>query len=426
MRNKFKAKYNLFSILFIATTLCFVFKTGAIYSPDSIGYINMDIYRSSGYPLFISLHKLIFGAFFINFLLFSQFALNIYSIFFVTKNISNCLSLSKLNSYFLLLLFSIPFFYETKVINSVLSEAVAYPLFLLIVGTILAFITFKNFKNIYFSFLLLLILIQVRGQFLFLVPVLIIAVLISKINNKYSKNHWIAIAFAVSIPFFSAGTDIAFHKIAHNNATTTPWTGIQISALPFFVSKPNDYFIFESKLQREYFKYIYSNLEKKKILLSQVPEYPLSKIDFYFAHYVEIANNIIGNSGEEFFKNKYTPDELVVVNDKMATSMTVPLIKNNLGKWLKLYFQNIAKGIGSAKYLILNLLLLLFSLYKIIKENNLIAKYIFIGTLLIIGNITIVALAEPTTSRYCFYTNWILITIVMVLFQKTFFKKTDE
>ena len=116
----------------------------------------------------------------------------------------------------------------------------------------------------------------------------------------------------------------------------------------------------------------------------------------------------------------------MVVNDRMATSMTVPLIKNNLGKWLKLYFQNIAKGIGSAKYLILNLLLLLFSLYKIIKENNLIAKYIFIGTLLIIGNITIVALAEPTTSRYCFYTNWILITIVMVLFQKTFFKKTDE
>ena len=158
---------------------------------------------------------------------------------------------------------------------------------------------------------------------------LVIAVLISKINKKYSNNHWIAIAIALSIPFLSIGNDIAFHKTAHNKAITTPWTGIQISALPFFVSKPNDYLIFESKLQQEYFKYIYSNLEKKKLLSSQVPEYPLSKIDFYYANYVEIANNIIGNSGEDFFYFIYAPNDLVVVNNKMSDSITLTLIKNN-------------------------------------------------------------------------------------------------
>ena len=187
MKNKFKVKYDLFSLLFIVITLCFVLKTGALYSQDSLGYLNMDIYRSSGYPLFIAFHKLIFGSFFIFILLLSQFAINIYGIFFITKNISNCLSLSKWNSNFLLILLSIPFFYEIKVINKILSEALAYPLFLLIIGNILNFITFKNFKNIYFSIILLVILIQVRGQFLFLVPVLVIAVLISKINKKYSK-----------------------------------------------------------------------------------------------------------------------------------------------------------------------------------------------------------------------------------------------
>ena len=423
MKNKFKVKYDLFSILFIVITLCFVLKTGAIYSPDSPGYLNMDIYRSSGYPLFIAFHKLFFGSFFIFFLLLSQFVLNIYGVFFITKNISNCLNLSKWNSNFLLILLSIPFFYEIKVINNILSEALAYPLFLLIAGNIFNFITFKNFKNIYFSILLLVILIQVRGQFLFVVPVLILAILISKTNNNYTKKHWIVIAVAVSIPFISISTDTVFHKIAHNKAITTPWTGIQISALPFFVSKPKDYLTLKSKLQQDYFKFLYSNLEKKKVLSSQVPEYPLSKIDFYYANYVEIANNIIGNSGEDFFKNKYAPDDLVVANDKMAASITLSLIKNNFIDWSKLYFQNIAKGIGSAKYLILNLLLLLFSMLKILKDNDLIAKFIFIGTLLIIGNITLVALAEPTTSRYCFYTNWILISIVMVLFQKTFYKK---
>jgi hypothetical protein len=426
MRNKLKIKCDLFSILFIAITLCFVLKTGAIYYPDSQGYINMDIYRSSGYALFIAFHKLFFGSFFMNFLLLSQFLLNIYSVFFITKNIEKCLSLSVWNSNFLLILFSIPFFYDIKVINSVLSEALAYPFFLLIVGNIFTFITFKNFKTIYISLILLLILIQVRGQFLYTVPILIIVILITKINNQYTRKHWIAIAVVVLIPFISVGTDIVFHKVEHNKAVTTPWTGIQISAMPFFVSKPNDYLSFKSKLQQEYFKFIYSNLEKKKMLFSQVPEYPLSKIDYYYANYIEIANNTIGNGGEDFLKNKYTPNELIIMNDKLSASLTIQLIKNNFIDWLKLYLQNIIKGIGSSKSLILTVLLLIFSFYKIIKSNNIIAKFIFIGTLLILGNVALVAIAEPTTSRYCFYTNWILISIVMVLFQKTFFKKTYE
>ena len=416
---------NFFSILFVGFTFFFTFYFGALYSPDTEGYLNMDIYRSLGYPFFIAIHKLIFGTFYLNALLFSQFLINIFSIFYLKKCLKKCLNISNWNSNFVLLLLAIPFFYEIKVINNILSEAIAYPLFLLVVGNIFYFITFKNFKNFYYSILLILLLIQVRGQFLFFVPVVISAIIISKINNSFTKSHWIAFVFAVLIPFISIGADITFHKIAHNKAVTTPWTGIQISAMPFFVSKPSDSLLFKSKLQKDYFNYIYSNLEKKKILLSQVPEYPLSKIDFYFANYTNIANSTIGNYGEEFFKNNNAPDELVILNDKISYSITLSLMKNNFTNWSKLYLQNISKGIGSAKILILTFFLLIFSLKKIIKDENNIAKFIFIGTLLIIGNIFLVAIAEPTTSRYCFYTNWILISIVMVLFQQTFYKKND-
>ena len=426
MKKKIYLESNFFFLLFIVFTLSFVIKTGAIYNPDSQGYLNMDIYRSAGYPLFIALHKFLFGSKYISFLIFSQFVLIIYSVFNLKNKIALHLKLSKRQSFFILLLLLAPVFYEIKVINVVLSEALAYPLYLLIVGNLFDFIATKHFKNIVYSCLLLLILIQVRGQFMFLVVVMLVAVLISKTNETFSRKHWFSLLAILAIPFISISIDIAFHKIQHHKAVSTPWTGLQIATLPFFISDKNDYQILDTKLQKDYFKCIYSNLEKKKLLLNQVPEEPLSKIDFYFENYVKISNRTVGDNGELFFKDKSAIDELVIENDKMASSITIPLIKNNFLNWSKLYFQNIAKGIGNAKYIILVILLLLFSLVKLQKEENIYVKFIIIGTLLIIGNVTIVALAEPTTSRYLFYNNWILLSIVMLLFQLSFYKKIDE
>jgi hypothetical protein len=426
MQKKIYLKFDFFYVLFVVFSLFLVFKTGPINFPDSQGYLNMDIYRSLGYPSFITFHKWLFGSKYLSLLLFSQFSLTTFSIFYLKNKIAYHLKLSQWSSLLVFLLLFVPVFYEIKVINAILSEALAYPLYLLLIANLLEFITKKHFKNIIYSSLLLLILIQVRGQFMFVVIVLILAILISKTGNSYNKKHWISIITFVTIPFLSIGIDVAFHKIKHHKATTTPWTGIQTASLPFYVSNKDDYKVLDTKIQQDYFKYIYSYLEKKKLLLSQFSEDSLSEIDFYFANYVYIANATLGNDGETFFKDKYPFDELVIVNDKMAASITIPLLKNNFLNWSKYYILNIIKGIGSAKYLIITLFLMFFSFMKFRTKETINAKFIFIGTLLILGNVTLVAIAEPTISRYLFYNNWILPAIIMLLFQLSFYKKTDE
>lgn len=410
---------SLFYIVIALLTLVFVVKTDVIYAPDSEGYLDMSIIRSSGYPLFIAAHKLLFGSYYISFLILSQFVLNLYAAFFLVKSLSKTLLLQKWHTYILFVIILVPLFYE-KVANGILSEALAYPLYLLVVANLLLATLNKQFSNFYYACVLTFILILVRGQFLFLIPVLLAGIALNEPTFHLIKKYLILAFCIIAIPIAAIGTDILFHKIQHEHATTTPWTGVQIASLPFFVSSEEDYSIFENKDQQAYFKFIHKQLQQKKLLLNQLPKESLSPADYYSYNYVFIANSTLSEKGETFFDNHLSDAQRIILNDKMASSMAIPLIKINFIKWISLYFKNAAKGIGTIATFITFLLLILSSTIK--KENN--AKFIIIGSLLILGNIALVALAEPTLSRYVFYNHWILVAIILLLFQNTFLKKS--
>ena len=155
-----KKLYSKISIehIFYAVTILFVFvffiKTEVLYSPDSSGYLEMSIIRSCGYPLFIALHKFIFGQYFISALLLSQFTINIIASLFLIKCIRKTLQLSKWFLFLLFILLLTPLLYEIKVANSILSESLAYPLYLIIVGNILIAVIKKQHFNFYYGFAL--------------------------------------------------------------------------------------------------------------------------------------------------------------------------------------------------------------------------------------------------------------------------------
>ena len=241
----------------------------------------------------------------------------------------------------------------------------------------------------------------------------------------FKKKSLLLIIATISIPLLAIGTDILFHKTQHNQAITTPWTGIQIATMPFFVADESDYSIFETKEKQDYFKYVYEKIAQKKLLLKQVPELT-DKIEFYTNNYALICNSTINENGEEFLSKKLSSEEKTILNDQITASMTVPLIKDNFKKWIGIYIRNIIKGFGSSMNLILFLTLLFLSTFTLIKKENNGSKFLIIGCLLTIGNIMLVSLAEPAMSRYVFYNNWVLIAIVLFLFQNTFLKKSNE
>ena len=193
--------------------------------------------------------------------------------------------------------------------------------------------------------------------------------------------------------------------------------------MPFFVSDQDDYKIFKTEQQQEYFKFIYKKLEQKKLLASQFPK-DKDILEFYHKNFIVICNSTINKEGETFFKTN-NPALKTIYNDKITSSMTLPLIKNNFSKWLSVYLRNVAKGFDTSKMMIFYFILLLLSIYIFIKNECTESKFFIICLLLMFGNIFIVALAEPTGTRYIFYNSWILITIFLTLFQKSFLQKSD-
>lgn len=394
----------------------FFYRTGLLFFPDSEGYINMDIYRSLGYPMFLQIHRYVFGSNYLQAAIITQFLLVLYSFFYFVQALKKTFLQ---NDYFLLIIFfllCIPLFYEFKVANIILSEAVAYPLYLLSISQLFLGVFHKKVKHFYFGLLFTLLAVLVRGQFLFLIPVFIASILIAFRTNLLKKNIILLLASTVLLPFAAVATDISYHYIKHDIAATTPWTGIQIASLPFFVSDATDHKIFKNSKEQKYFTYIHTKLSDKNLLYSQIPNDKGTMI-FYIEKYTAICNGTINSDGEMLFNNLKSDNEKVVANDIMSTKMAVPLIINNYEKYIKMYLQNIGFGFGTNKYFLLYLLLLGFSFFQIIKNQKSFFWIIFICCLCAIANILLVSLAEPSQSRYVFYNNWVLITIFLILFE---------
>ena len=290
--------------------LAFVYAVSShpIYYPDSKGYLEMSFNRSCGYPLFLALHKMLFGSYFTTAVTFTQVVLCGLAVLFLIDCIRKTVALNKWLSGIIAIVLMTPVFMGTKLGNTLLSESIAYPLYLAVIGHIFLGMTYRRNWHFYAAIILTFVALTVRGQFLFLIPLLLVGIVLTYHQFLFSRNTILLVTSTIAVPFLAVYTDIIFHKFEHNQAVATPWTGIQISTIPFFVSDENDATIFENKEQQDYFRFIYQKLKEKKLLYSQ-QTHNSKTIVFFSDHYTEICNRTLHNNGIEFFPSTMTKNE---------------------------------------------------------------------------------------------------------------------
>jgi len=128
---------NCLYLFVILAAFLKVLKTGPIFSGDTHSYFDMDIYRTIGYASYVNLHKVFFGTYFIKAIIISQFGFSSFAVWFLVKAIRTTTELNKWFALILFLVLIIPVFMGVSVANWILSEGLAYPLYLIVVAHIL-------------------------------------------------------------------------------------------------------------------------------------------------------------------------------------------------------------------------------------------------------------------------------------------------
>ncbi|MDH7444978.1 hypothetical protein [Aquimarina sp. 2201CG14-23] len=402
-------------------TCFFVLYRGIIYELDSYAFLSMEINRSSGYIIFLSFFKSVFGTYFEYPLLITQLILNIYGVYVLHTCLERLLKLKQLFSILSLLILIAPLLYLYLTANKILTEALAYPLYLIFIANCVSAIAEQRKKNLIYGAIVLLLLIYIRGQFLSLVPIGLISVYLANIKGK--KNYLIVGLLFVLLPFVSGLLDKSFHYFQYGHFVSTPFTGPSIGAAVFYVADKEDVDLFHKKEEKEYFRLVKERLDAKKWTNTYANAYDsIGSFGHFRQNYSNICNQTIHEYGLRYFEKKGLPSDVQYIEtDKLTLGMYKPLLLDNFKEWLKLYIQNIKASLGNSKYLILHLILLGIGIFLVLKRKDVfVGKFIVFVLLCTFSNMALVAIATHSEKRYMFYNDWVLFVILFLLLDRYF------
>lgn len=405
----------IMGILFLFTFI-WVLRKPTAYFPDSTGYLNMMINRTPGYPVFLKLITSIFGSNFEIVLRFIQTAIGCFSIYFFINKIRSVSLLDHFFSCCFSVVLLLPFLFGIHIGNNILTEAISYAMYLIIVGYFITFFITKNKKELYYALPVLGILLITRYQFVYLIPVIFLMIFWVNFKESKWKQYRIIMLLLLCLPIATSIIDRTYHKIVHHHFVSTPWTGMNIATVAFYIADEEDAKIFEEAQQKEFFSNTYKVLAKKKLNIKHLEgRINKNKTMVYVQEFTNIQMESIFKNGNAVLDTSLSEDEKYIALEKMTTSMAKTLILDNFSEWIKIYIGNLMYGFGGLKYVALYCFILFFGVIGILKYNSKTYKTLVLISILLIGNIAIVAIGMHAIQRFTFYNNWVVFLTIFIL-----------
>lgn len=212
-----------------------------------------------------------------------------------------------------------------------------------------------------------------------------------------------------------------YFYIAKGSFQKMSFLGIEMISTQVYVAKVDNLSLFKNENERDYFSYIFQKAEEKGL------NYKACTLPWHFwaKHYTDVQS-LIQKETSLYFKNKFKDEALNPKNVKYMNTLLVSVASKlffaNYKDFLKLYISKIYIGVKDYHFLIL--IFSIFIIFLILSFINYSEQkfFIFIVSLAAILNYMLVAIFEYITNRYMFYTNNLLISLVLI-FIIEYFKK---
>lgn len=429
-----KSKALLLEILFAVlcvVSLVFVLNKGALTYADSRAYFGMWPYVSAGYPFFLRVLHFIFGENYPSVAVGVQYIAVTGSIYVFVFHFLKLFKLKIYQNAILLVLLFYPIFDSNiYMVTNISTEGLCFALFLQVIH--LSYRTFikREFKFAVVLFVTVVVLITIRGQFQFLIPVFLLIELILLYVKKKLAIKYILVFLMIPLSVFTI--DNVYHKIIQKQYFSTPfaWTAFVTSVL--FVADDSDVKYLETENQKNVFKLVKSSFKDKGID-NRSHKYHEEPIDYnYFFYHYELptlCNQTVQQVVLDYYLIGKERNTSNIVNAYLKLEAThkelfITLLPHVFTKWFGLAFQNFKTGIGGISVIVLYVLSLVLLFIEFVKkQNKLILWAVFLLIVLLINRV-VISVSVHGLTRYFFYTHWIPVFLLSIGVNRIFNKET--
>lgn len=422
--------------------LFYSFFDGVVIAVDSPSYIEMSVVREPLYPLFLfTLRTILFSNDIYLFVaVIIQGLLMAYAIYSFVSFLEKELNLNifyKLSIIFLFLFVSLLCRYAAKrgsmYSNSILSESVAYPLFIIYFRYLLEYAFYHNKRSLITSCILSFLLISTRKQ---MIISLILVVIVMLYQTFLSKKKELLIGI-LAVCIFVIGSnkllDLSYNYILRGFANTHTSGNRFMATMTFYCSEKEDVLLINNQESKDVFMKVFNECEDRGLIKNKSLDNWYDRAMNFCDSYDLIQLHVMWPTEREYVLSKYDVNQYEV--ETIVDSINDNIIKSIVPK----QWQSIIQTVGdnfllsimttvaavredfkeySMLMFVAYILLLIFSVIKTRKNKiNVLGTLILLSV--IINNLVVSAVIFPQT-RYTiynmalFYTGFLLLLSNMI------------
>lgn len=414
---------------------------GTLVAPDSAGYLAASSVRPALYPLFLDLIDLATGGGAERYTHLFQIALGAAALFFATLTFRRLFGLGALATVAVSVCLLVPYFRYAPFANLILSEGLAYPLFLFATALLLSAMLTRSLPQALGFLALTIALCLVRKQFLFLFPLGLLVALHAGLQDRDLRRALIVAAATLAGLAATPFVDKGAAWLARGDAYRYPLTAVQLVTLPVYAAPlsaaerltPESAAIFLAARRV---------MDERTISLESFRKRPWPHIDVA-AHYARsfadaLHEAILPAAISTLFAKPYRDAEDWKSVERLLTRDEVARLDAALfALWRDLglaapaetatvFVRNVMFFLGGPMFLVLFALLGALAARAALGGGSGLGWAVATALAAHLGNFLLVALVEPVYPRYSLYTDAVVIAMIVVLASAAFDRRRNR
>lgn len=404
------------------TVLCLVliaylFQASPRLDLDSPSYLLAYSTRPPIYPIFLwFFHNL--GEYQLQIVMWVQCILSLLSLLYISNWLHKHLEMSGLFIFIILFLtVSFVFFYY-KMLQTVCSEAITFPVFIVTFSLLVECFHAFNIKKLILLAFFTSILILTRAQFYYFYLLFIVLIAWYGWKKISIKKIMITLLIMMISITITAISNRGYHLLKHGYFADIPLVGTQLVVQALFLSGLDASHYFEDPIEKDVFKKLIKQLEEKQLTKksSSLAMKPVEGFHATYAYYTVAYPSIMKTNDTTLAGMSAYQKE--AVNLKISKVLYWYGIKDNLS----FYFWKLGSFFGD-----ISIFLFFFTCFVAISARVLIPRdrfvsiysiYIGVSLLTILVNTAFVAIFEPLLPAYSYYSYFLIFSLAGLLGKK--------